>query len=200
MNKILIFCILISFSIPFPCLAEGILTYKPPKTGAPATRVGGGTRGVNLEEAKLEVMAPSQTALTQQAQPILYWYLSKPHQQAVEITLIQEGVELPLLETRLPLIENAGLQRIALTEYGVRLQAGEEYRWFVAIINDPEQRSRDSISSATIRYETVAQPLSSVEQMAAAGYWYDALQTLIEQDSPKVNQLLQQIGLGDLKL
>lgn len=175
--------------------AQGLITYNPPQIGAPATRVGGGTRGLNTNMPQLEVLAPPQTALTNQSQPVLYWYLSPNDMSIVEISVIQEGVAPPLLETTLPPLQQAGVQRIRLADYGVSLQPGQDYRWSVAIVKDKEQRSGDIVASATLRYQMPAAPLDSIEQQAEAGYWYDALQQAIEKHSPLANELLKQIGL-----
>jgi hypothetical protein len=175
---------------------QGLLTYRPPMAGAPTTRVGGGTRGLSAEMPHLEVLAPVHTAFTAQAQPILYWYLSRGDVKTVEISIIQEGVSAPLLERTLPSISQAGLQSIRLSDYGVSLQAGQEYRWSVAVVNDPEQRSGDIVASATIRYQLPSTPLNSIEQQAEAGYWYDALHGLVSAHSPLINDFLKQIDLN----
>lgn len=176
--------------------AQGLLNYRPPMSGAPTTRVGGGTRGLSAEMPHLEVLAPSHTALTAQAQPVLYWYLSRGDVKTAEVSIIQEGVATPLLERNLPAISQAGLQSIRLSDFGVSLEAGQEYRWSVAIVNDPEQRSGDIVASATIRYQLPSTPLNSIEQEAEAGYWYDALHGLFSTHSPLVNDFLKQIDLN----
>lgn len=187
---------LLMLFLPLLTHAEGLLNYTPPQLGAPATRIGGGTRGFHLKIPQLEVLAPQHTALTGQAQPVLYWYVSESNMQhPIEITLTQDGVAEPLLEKQLPALPTSGLQAIRLVDYGVSLQAGEEYRWSVALINDPEQRSGDVIASATLRYQPLPSDITSIEQKAQAGYWYDALQTLVESHSPRTHELLEQIHL-----
>lgn len=199
MKKYAIPLLVCTVSWSMTCNAEGLLTYIPPITGAPATRIGAGTRGLSLENQHLEVLAPSQTALTSRSEPILYWYISQIKQpaQVVEFTVTKETIEEPLLEKQLPTISKPGLQSIRLEDYGISLQAGVEYRWSIAIINDTEQRSADIIASATIRYQPLQMPISDVDQLAKTGYWYDALQSLIESHSPNANDLLKQ---ADLKI
>lgn len=193
-KKRLSLCLALALCAP-AVFTQGLVIYKPPQTGAPTTRVGGGTRGLSADMPHLEVLAPLHTAFTAQAQPVLYWYLSRGDVQTVEIAVIQEGVVTPVLERTLPPIKQAGLQKIRLADYGVSLQPGQEYRWSVAVVNDPEQRSGDIVASATLRYKMPLSPLNTVEQQAEAGYWYDALQQLIETHSPLVNDLLKQIDL-----
>src|SRR5438105_2646191 len=52
--------------------------YKPPKVGAPAVRVAGGSRGSDTEGVVLQALVPDHAALTFQGAPALYWYQSKP--------------------------------------------------------------------------------------------------------------------------
>lgn len=196
MSKKLITLFVLIATLPQIAAAETLLRYKPPQIGAPATRIGGGTRGLSAQKPYVEVLAPQNTALTSQPQPVLYWYLAQSGQQTIEITLIKDGVDQPLLETQLTAADKTGLQKIVLKDYAVSLQPGEEYRWSVAVVNDAEQRSGDLIASATIRYQTPTAPLTTVEQQAEAGYWYDALQQLLDSHSPLVNDLLKQIGLN----
>ncbi len=175
-------------------LAEGILVYKPPKIGAPAQRVGGGTRTFGSSFQPIQVLAPQHTALTAQAQPVLYWYLTETNEQSIEINLIQQNSEQTLLQKQLPAHLKAGLQKIRLSDDSVFLQAGENYQWSVAFVG-ANGLSRDALVKATLRYESPKTDLALIEQKAEAGYWYDVLQALMEQNSPLANDLLTQIGL-----
>lgn len=194
MQKKLKLLIAISFLLSAPVYAEGLLMYKPPRADAPETRTGGGTRGMQQNMPLVQVLAPSQTALTASAQPVLYWYLAEASENAVEISVTKEGEELPLLERQFPSVAKPGLQSIELASYGARLNAGDEYRWSVALIGDLNQRSGDMVSSATIRYQPSETPLD-IGQMAQMGYWYDALHKLVGSHSAQVNDLLQQIDI-----
>ncbi|MEI7839311.1 MAG: DUF928 domain-containing protein [Methylococcaceae bacterium] len=189
MNKKFILLVIFISSLSSFASAEGLLTYKPPQINAPQTRIGGGTRNLNLATPKIQVLAPKHTALTSQSQPVLYWYLYEAAQQKVDFILIEEGADEPLLEKSLSLT-TAGLNRIHLADYDVVLQAGKKYKWS---ISDAEHCLEDT--SATLIYQSPAIPLSTVEQKAEAGYWYDALQQLIETHSSRVDNLLKQIDL-----
>lgn len=178
-----------------PAVADNAVVFKPPQMGAPATRVGGGTRGSSEHDAKLEVLAPEQTALTSQASPTLYWFISKAGQAQVEITLT-EGEAEPLLEKTINGIQKSGIQAISLQESGVKLQPGREYTFTVALINNPEQRSSDVVSSAVLKYQVPTNPLTDAAEMAGAGYWYDSLDKLISSDSPQLASLLKQVGIS----
>jgi hypothetical protein len=193
------------------------LVYKPPLRGAPARTVAGGTRGIGQEALKLYVLAPDHVGLTIQEQPALYWYLSGPSRYPLEFTIIEAGAIRPLLETRLTPTAPAGVQIIRLADHGVRLKRSGQYQWFVAIVQDPEQRSKDIIASAEIeRVEpsgSLTAELKRVGKTGAAsvyaeeGIWYDALMAVSDlivsapEQSVYLEQrasLLRQVGLKEV--
>ena len=184
MNNKLISLAVIGLLLPSFASAEGLLSYKPPKVGTSKDSVGGGTR--SLETPKIQILAPKQVALTNQTQPILYWYSSDFNPQEVEIILIEDGSDKPLLEKRLSVTQ--GLKSVNLVDYGVSLQKGKKYQWSVSVLNTSEN------TSANIMYQTAETSLSTVEQKAQNGYWYDALQQLVENHSLLANDLVKQIG------
>jgi hypothetical protein len=163
------------------------------------------------------VLAPDHTGLTAQEQPALYWYLSKPTTYPIEFTLRDDRAIQPLIEKRLKGPIQPGLQRVRLADYGIRLSPGVPYRWFVALVVDPDNRSRDILSGGTI--ERIALPEALRTKLARAGktraplvyaeagLWYDALSTVSDlidaapSDSMPRQQraaLLEQVGLSDI--
>ena len=125
------------------------LLYQPPRgLGAPSAgrRVGGGTRGTNKSVPILSVLAPDHTGLTVREQPDLYWFASDVVTNPVELTLTLEKGDTPLLEKRLPVPTKAGIQRVRLSDYGVKLIPGERYSWSIALVLDPKRRSKDIIA------------------------------------------------------
>jgi len=197
--------------------------YKPPLRGAPGGRIGGGTRGTGGEMIALSVLAPDHSGQTISEQPSLYWFISTATSLPVEVALMDPRAIEPLLEARLTGPVQAGLQRIDLARYGIRLAPGVPYRWYVAVVPDPARRSKDILAGGTI--ERVAPPAELHEKLAGApqqrlpllyaeaGLWYDSLaafSALIEAapgDEGLLRQratLLAQIGLGpegqDLRL
>jgi hypothetical protein len=81
--------------------------YKPPLRGAPSSRVGGGTRGEEGDSIALTVLAPGHTGWSASDQPTLYWYLSKPANTRLELTVIDDDAIKPLLETQLLMTSRA---------------------------------------------------------------------------------------------
>lgn len=181
--------------LSFSAIAESIITFKPPQLGAPTTRIGGGTRGLGSGAVTVQVLAPSQISYTSSPTPTFYWYLSSSSNHEVEISLTLDNQSEPLLEKNLGVIAKAGIQAIRLTDFGVQLKPEQDYRWSVAVVNDPEQRSNDAFASATVRLQTLNTPLSDPAALAAAGYWYDVLDQLIVHKSNQVDILLEQGGI-----
>jgi hypothetical protein len=188
--------------------------YTPPKRGAPGGRVGGGTRGPQRDVFVLSVLAPDHSGFTTSEQPSLYWFISKSTSLPVEFTVMEpQGVE-PIVETRIPAPVQAGVHRIRLSDYNIRLAPGVAYRWFVAVVPDADRRSRDILAGGVV--ERVEMPADLEAKLAQApksdlpsvygeaGLWYDtvaALSELIEaapQDQALRQQrtaLLSQVGL-----
>jgi hypothetical protein len=191
--------------------------YTPPLRGAPASRVGGGTRSAGAAHLVLEVVAPDHTGLTGTAQPTLYWYASETVSAPLEFTLIATDAEKPLVERTLPPVRGAGIHAIPLDTLGATLKPGTEYQWFVSVVSDPAQRSRDVTAGGTIRLRAAdgalrsqvakVDPLQAPLLYAQAGYFYDAvdgLSRLIAKNPDDAGlraqraALLEQVGLGQV--
>jgi Domain of Unknown Function (DUF928) len=192
--------------------------YKPPLLGAPAGRVGGGTRGGSARDIfVLSALVPEDTGLTVSEQPSLYWFISSATALPVEVAISDPRATQPVLETRLPSPVQPGLHRIRLADHGVRLAPGVAYRWSVTVISDPNRRSRDILAGGVI--ERVEVPAGLQEKLAQsrkeehpflyaqAGLWYEALGSISEliEVTPFDAQLrkqraglLNQVGLPEL--
>jgi hypothetical protein len=195
--------------------------FVPPNRGAPATRLGGATRGSGGPELPaIEALVPEEAGWTLEEQPVLYWYLSSPTDVRTDLRIV--GVEPlePILQTTLPRAEQGGVQRVRLADHGVRLETGRLYQWLVMLVPDPEDASYNRVVGGGIqRIETPpdlearlrdTEPAQLPHTLARAGIWYDAidvLSTRIEDSrgDPTIwwNQraaLFQQVGLPDVPL
>jgi|FrelakmetLWP11LW_1041352.scaffolds.fasta_scaffold00390_8 hypothetical protein len=166
--------------------ADATPVYKPPLRGSPGGRVGGGTRGASLEApVSLSVLVPDHVGLTLQRQPNLYWFISRTSAQPIEFTITEKDAVKPVLEARLKPLEKAGIQCIRLADHGVQLRPNVLYKWFVAVITDPDRRSRDILSGGMIEVVSTPPDLSAKLSQASKakqpfvlaeeGIWYDAL-------------------------
>lgn len=195
------------------------LIYRPPSRGAPLARVGAGTRGHGMPGTELYVLTPDHIGFTTKAQPTLYWYVSEPVSARFEFALIKDNSLETVTEAELSAINQPGIQKLSLKDHAVNLAPGVEYQWFIALVGDEKQRSRDIVASGIIKRVQPVQALSvkldtmaSEQQViayAGEGFWYDALETistLIE--SRPGNQhlremrasLLDQVGLQDVAM
>lgn len=200
-----------------PATAVSMPVYKPPLRGAPGGRVGGGSRGTENELPWLAVLAPDHVGLTTQEQPSLYWYLSKPTTYPLEVTLIEAQAVRPLLETRINAPTQPGVQRVRLADHGLRLLPGRSYRWFVTLVIDPANRSKDIIAGGALERTSPPAPLparldqagrtEAPQAYAEAGLWYDAISALSDlidtaPKDPALREqrasLLEQVGLVEV--
>jgi hypothetical protein len=159
-------------------------------------------------------LAPDHSGFTTKEQPSLYWFISNSTSLPVEFTVMDpQGIE-PVLETRIPAPVQAGVHRIRLSDYNVRLAPGAAYRWFIAVVPDADRRSKDILAGGAVERvelpDEIKAKLAKAEKSeipaiyAEAGLWYDtvaALSELIEatpQDESLRRQrtaLLSQVGL-----
>jgi hypothetical protein len=201
-----------------PPVASSMLpVYHPPDIGGGVLpiRVGGGSRGAEGGNISLEVLVPDQIALTTKVQPSLYWYQSKAAKTRCEVTLTQPKKAKPLLVLQSTGKTEAGIHAVKLSDYKVKLTPNVVYKWSVALVVDPENRSQDILANGVIEAidpsPALAAKLASANDAdraaiyADAGIWYDALDslsTLIEkspQDQALHDQrakLLTQVGLN----
>lgn len=206
--------IIVAAVVPPLLQAQSALpVYKPPSRGAPAGRIGGGTRGVTVG-LLVSALVPDHVGQTASEQPTVYWYLTRDASDTVEVTLIDQVGTRPLLEHRLPPPVRAGIHGLRLADHGVRLVPGTTYQWSVAIVRDAERRSRDVLAVGFIERVALptalgqrlaqAPPAERVSMYADAGLWYDAISLLSERIEAAPNDadlrrqraaLLEQVGL-----
>jgi hypothetical protein len=191
--------------------------YHPPKRGMPGGRLGGGTRSADQHVTVLMVLAPDHTGLTIREQPTLYWYLSKQTNHPVYLTVIDAEAMKTVLDVRLPAPAGPGVQAIRLGDHGLHLAPGLPYQWFVALMVDPEHRSKDIIAGGMIERIAPSQELASKLTLAGgaertavyaeAGLWYDAVEAISEEIAAVPNDsglrkqrasLLDQVGLPEI--
>ena len=164
---------------------------------------------------EIRALGPEHVGATTSAAPTLYWFLSGASSVPVEITLTSERAAEPLLEMRLEPPVGAGLHALRLERRGVSIEPGATYHWFVALVPDPAHRDTDLVSGAALRRAVAAGalteqlaaagPAERAHVLAAAGYWYDAFDTLTRwiQAEPAAERLrehraalLEQVGLA----
>jgi hypothetical protein len=190
--------------------------YRPPAGDLAPRRVGGSVRGQAAATPWVTVLAPDHLALTLSEHPRLLWFLSAPTDARIEVALVDPRRPDPLVEAVVA-GGQAGIHVFDAARYGVTLERGVPYEWSVAVVTDPEQRSRDLVTGAAIMRVAPSDALHDrlraaeaerrVALLAAEGIWYDALATLSERVAARPDDrglhgrraaLLEQAGLGEV--
>lgn len=168
-------------------IASNMPVFVPPNRGAPPMRLGGATRSARKpahELPRMEALVPEEPGWTLQAQPVLYWYLDHTTNVAVEFGVQRVDPLQQVVRKSLPTPKQAGIQRIDLADYGVQLEPGPIYFWFVKLVPDPKDPEQDKIVGGGIRRVSadpelaaeLAKPdTSKPHALAHAGIWYDAV-------------------------
>jgi hypothetical protein len=203
-------------STPKPTPKRAPLIYKIPGHAVAGVRrdIDAGSRGWTPNMPSLYVLAPNHTGFTTRAQPELFWYQSGPAGMRIEVTVIEPGKPKPVLRVGADKADQPGIHRLLLARYNINLAPGVLYKWTVALVPDPANRSQDVIASDTIqRAEPGAQFTSALADAegldkaalyARQGIWYDALEAVSHEidAAPKDKELrfqraalLEQAGL-----
>lgn len=136
-------------------------------------------------EAHVAARAPrNHTGVTLSRTPRLWWSLDKATDHPIQIT-VDDGQSIePLVRVELPGPHRAGLHAFDLAGRGVALSPDIDYRWFVAVVVDPDRPSRNPISvgslrvagSSDARRATITREDASARgnKFAELGLWYDA--------------------------
>ncbi len=193
------------------------IVYDLPNPGAPDTSrlIGAGTRDKEHITTYISVLTPKHTGLTFNKQPTLYWFTSESIEIPVEFVLISDQSHIPVLKIPIPAPQKAGIQHISLEDYSIDLEPGVEYRWSIALIQNPLDRTHDIVTSGkimrTVPPESVVNRLKQTPDdtkaliYARKGIWYDMLTTLntsiLQQPTNKSLRndrvrLLEQVGLS----
>lgn len=202
---------------PVPAKKRSLFDYTPPKNVTSGTRIDGdgGSRGSGDKLPSLYVLAPNHTALTTHEQPSLFWYQTGPAKTRFELTLTEPKNPKPLLKVATDKADG-GIHRVSLAKHGVSLKPGISYKWTIAWVPDPANRSQDVIASGAIRriepeakLTAALADVKGIEKAAVYaqhGIWYEALETVSNEiDAAPKNKdlraqraaLLQQAGLKE---
>ena len=193
--------------------------------GLPTHRRDGGSRGVgdnciaDPQSRNLIALIPEQTVgINASNAPKLFFYVPKTSKErTLEFVLRNEQDEL-IYEAFLT-TEGAGIMSVEIPAdiQSNLLEEDQNYHWYLSMICNFKQRSRDIVVEGWMRQETVdiatKQELNTADSIEQAelyrdrGFWYDALSILASKqqsstESPVVrekwSELLGSVGLEDL--
>jgi len=190
--------------------------YTPPKKITPRARVGGDARGGDGSEGEVKALVPDHVGLTSKETPVVNWFVSKPTPYQVIVTLRDDRSPKAFQEKSIPSPKQPGIYTINFKELGFVLEPNVQYKWYVAVIRDPEQHSNNQVAGGIIERCELSECLEpmgakltcsydTVVDNAKAGFWYDAmgcLCSLIDSDSKNEKlrrlraRLLKEVGLN----
>ena len=200
-------------------------TGKSGNFGLPTHRRDGGSRGpaescvANLNNQSLMALIPQKTVgISASTSPKLFFYVPEvARKKTLEFVLRNESDELMyeafvstegngIMSIEIPADVNANL-----------LKTDENYHWYLSMICDYEQRSRDIVVEGWLRRENIdvatQKQLDTVSLVEKAevyrdrGFWFDALSALAESPSlttgehsvhQKWSEMLSSVGLEEL--
>ena len=194
----------------------------PPGRDAPrGGTAGGGSRPaggacsstLSAKSSSLAALVPGRNlGLTQAEHPNFLVYIPQTTAQAAEFSLFDEQMN-GIYQMSVP-VSKAGLVSIRLPDTAPPLVKDKPYYWTVALVCNPSDRTEDWVVGGWI--ESV-EPSSSLKQQLANvtavervslyakhGFWYEALNTLVELQRTQPNnpavvtawaQLMKSVGL-----
>jgi hypothetical protein len=148
----------------------------------------GAVRGPTDCPAQILALAPAHgVGRTARAAPTLYWHLPEPTACRVEFVLNDPRSPAPRVEETLMGPHAAGAHAIHLSEFGVELEFGVVYTWFIQLVPDPDARSKDVFAGGPLERVTSNEPA-----------WYDVMaknqdRLAAKPDDPAVREALAQM-------
>jgi len=164
--------------------------------------------------ASVQVLAPVHLAVSFEASPRLYVFISSPGDHPLELVVVDTETDDVALEALIDPPLTAGLFALDLAEHGVRLEPGSRYVVSAALLRSVTEGAPVAASSFEVEARPDEAPVVETEarrahDLARAGSWVDAFATLsrwLEVDPALVRArahraaLLEQVGLEQVDL
>lgn len=174
--------------------SDAEIVFIPPATGAPADRLGAGTRDIGTSDASVQLLVPPQGGLSAKAQPLLVWHFGEPVDGPVRVAITPLGGLARGFVFTLNGKFAQGFHALNLARSKLELTSGQLYRWQI----DWPNASPSAVG--LIEYRPVDDTLSSAAQAAAAGYWYDTVAFLFDVGFSGRVRLINATGLQSAAL
>src|SRR6476469_192755 len=124
--------------------------YTPPKKITPRARVGGDVRGTDGTEGEVKALVPDHVGLTSKETPVVNWFVSKPTPYQAIVTLRDDRSPNAFQEKSILSPKQPGIYTINFKELGFVLEPNVQYKWYVAVIRDPDQHSNNQVAGGII--------------------------------------------------
>ncbi len=168
---------------------------------------GGGSRSVGNAcspsksgvSATLTALSPGgQLGLTQSSRPKFLVYVPQTSAQTMEFSLFDDKMN-GVYQMNLPVSNRTGLVSIELPENAPSLVKDKPYYWTVALVCNPNERTKDMVVGGWIEHSELndslkqelakARGLERASLYAQKGFWYDAVNTLVEMQQTEPGNL-----------
>lgn len=156
--------------------SDAEIVFIPPATGAPADRLGAGTRDVGASDALAQLLVPPKGGLSASAQPLLVWHFSEAVDGPVRVAITPVGGLARGFVFSLNGKFAQGFHALNLARSRLELTPAQLYRWQVEWPDAPAP------TAGLIEHRPPDTALSSATQAAAEGYWYDTVSHLFDVD------------------
>jgi hypothetical protein len=198
--------------------------FTPPKRGLPPASAGGATRGSSSCVQKNQLLTPlmpkEKLGLTFSERPTFFWYVPQTTVKTAQFVIMAESNKNDvnddvIYETTLTLPTKPGIMKISLPASAPPLKIGKRYHWYMTLICDEQNPSRNpNIEGWVERTQpeaTLSKALAQADLRkrlalyAESGVWHEALSSYIELRCSEPNSLslkadwtrfLQSVGLS----
>jgi len=193
--------------------------------GLPTHRRDGGSRGsrdscvADAKNQNLMALIPQRTVgVSASASPKLFFYVPELEEPST-LEFVLRNEEDKLIYEAFLSTEGDGIMSVEIPGDldDKSLEADQNYHWYLSMICDGQQRSRDIVVEGWMRQETIdvatqeqldtASSIEKAEVYREQGFWYDALSALTEDPDSvaeqtvmrqKWSEMLGSIGLANL--
>ncbi len=200
----------------------------PPGRDAPrGGTAGGGSRPVgtaclsnpSAKSNSLTALSPGRhLGLTQSDRPNFIVYVPQTTAQMAEFSLFDEQMN-GIYQFSVPVSQQAGLASVRLPDTALPLAKDKPYYWTFALVCNPNDRTEDLVVGGWIEHASLSDTLkqqlvnvAAIERVslyAKQGFWYDAVNALVELQQTQPNnpelattwaELMKSVGLDAMSL
>ena len=215
---------LVLLGLANPANAERRQKNRMSNFGLPTHRRDGGSRSAGecvarAENQNLMALIPQKTVgVNVSASPKLFFYVPEVKNQST-LEFVMRNEEDRLMYEAFLTTEGNGIVSVEVPAdvASNMLKEDENYHWYLSMICDTEQRSRDIVVEGWMRHETIdtatqkelntASSIEKAEVYRDRGFWFDALSALAENPDSlneqsmahqKWSEMLSAVGLQEL--
>jgi Domain of Unknown Function (DUF928) len=179
--------------------------------GKPQATVGAGSRSGTIPAPDIFVLAPRQTGASMSTQPTLYWFMDGETDADIDFVIVPQAMDAPakgkIQAPPIPLLkktyvghQTAGVYTVSLAAEKVTLEKNQQYQVTVMLHASPE--NDHSKNPYSIAYLAIVDPPAPLPEnpdgraFAKAGFWYDAVDSLIQSNNNKASTVAQRQLFG----